>query len=483
MKGDRQNTHRLQRLLLNSNAAKFVAVKRVARENRGRRTGGVDHIRSLSTAQCMKLAESLDLTPTKAPVRRVWIPKPGKLENRPLGIPTMRDRAQQMLVKLALEPEWETRFEKNSYGFRPGRNCADAIVATWNAINKCAEGKYVLDADIRGCFDNISHGALLQKLDSIRPIQQLIKRWLKAGILDGFNLQYATSGPPQGGVISPLLANIALHGLETHITEKIALTGNSPKPILIRYADDFVITHKDRTVIDRCRMAAEEFLRGIGLELNETKTSVRHTLHDADGKPGFDFLGFRFRSFRVSIHQKPKGRTNFKTLVAPSNDSIKKIYRRLCDIIDQSRAAAQSELIVRLNPVIRGWANYFRFGSSAQTFSKLDHLLYRKLQRWCHRRHTRKGKRWIVERYWNNGHPWKFRDPDSGRTLIKFADIHIKRHVKVRGNSHVYDRDREYWKSRGRDRPSGTLSGVPAKCLITPAEANIRDEPAPDLWQ
>lgn len=355
IKGDHQSKHSLQRLLLNSHAAKCIAVKRVAQQNRGKDTAGIDGLRSLTSSQCLKLANTLDLNLTRIPVRRVWIPKPGKTELRPLGIPAMRDRCQQMLVKLALDPEWEPCFEGNSYGFRPGRNCADAMIAVWNGINKAEGGKFVLDADIRGCFDNIDHGALLKKIATIAPTQKLIAGWLKAGIMDGGRLERAKAGTPQGGVISPLLCNIALHGLEHHVTGSIRPTGEIRRPILIRYADDFVVLHKDRGVIDQCKAAAEQFLKLVGLELSATKTSVRHTSLELDGKePGFEFLGFNFRCHPVSARQKPKGRTRSKALVRPSRKSIAKIYDRLCSIVDQSRALSQSLLIIRLNPVIRG---------------------------------------------------------------------------------------------------------------------------------
>ena len=241
--GDVKRVHNLQRLLLSSYSARLLAVRRVTQDNRGKRTAGVDGVASLTPSERLALAQQLRyLNTTPSPVRRTYIDKPGSDEKRPLGIPTMADRARQALVKLALEPEWEAKFEPNSYGFRPGRSAHDAIEAIFNFIR--LKPKYVLDADIEKCFDQISHSALLEKLQAIYPISQAIQGWLKAGIMDGDKLLFPEAGAPQGSVISPLLANVALHGLEQ------AIVGSKPqyrRPALIRYADDLV-RHEARYV-------------------------------------------------------------------------------------------------------------------------------------------------------------------------------------------------------------------------------------------
>ena len=202
----------MQKLLLKSKSAKLLAVRRVTQINKGRKTAGVDGVKSLNKKERIELANRLSISSVCKPLRRVWSPKPGKSENRPLGIPTLEDRAKQALVKLVLEPEWEAKFEPNSYGFRPGRSCQDAAQAIYAAVSK--KNVYVLDADIKGCFDNINHMALLKKINTFSSLRRTIKMWLKSGIMEGKKLLPTKMGTPQGGVISPLLANIALHGLE-----------------------------------------------------------------------------------------------------------------------------------------------------------------------------------------------------------------------------------------------------------------------------
>ena len=254
---------RLQKLLIKSWAAKCLAVRRVTQDNQGKKTAGVDGVKSLSPEQRLTLINKLKLGEKVAPTRRVWIPKPGKKEKRPLGIPTMKDRALQGLVKLALEPEWEAKFESNSYGFRPGRSCHDAIAAIHAAIKQ--KSKYVFDANISQCFDCINHKKLLEKLNTYPALRKQIRAWLKAGVMDGLELKPTPQGTPQGGIISPLLANIALHGMENLIKDYIVqfrILSPSGRPIntkdkrqsisLIRYADDFVILHEDIYVLNKC---------------------------------------------------------------------------------------------------------------------------------------------------------------------------------------------------------------------------------------
>ena len=217
--GNWKRMKHLQKLLLKSKSAKLLAVRRVTQINKGKKTAGIDGVKSLSSTQRLKLAEGLNLNEKSKPVRRIWIPKPGKSEKRPLGIPTMTDRARQALVKLVLEPEWEAKFAPNVYGFRPARSCHDAIDAIFKAIR--FKNAYVLDADIKGCFDNIDHVALLQKINTFSKLRRVIKGWLKNGVMEGEVFHKMKAGTPQGGVISPLLANIALHGLEYELKEAL----------------------------------------------------------------------------------------------------------------------------------------------------------------------------------------------------------------------------------------------------------------------
>jgi RNA-directed DNA polymerase len=292
---DVKTVHHLQKMLMKSWSAKCLAVRQVTQDNSGQKTAGIDGIKSLNPKQRLKLVDSLKISGKAQPVRRVWIPKPNSSQQRGLGIPTIYDRALQALVKLALEPEWEARFEQHSYGFRPGRSCHDAIEAIFKAI--CRQAKYVLDADICKCFDQINHNALLDKLNTFPTLYRQIRAWLKAGIMDGKMLFPTSEGIPQGGIASPILANIALHGLEQQVNQV------SPKARLIRYCDDFVVLHEDLQVIHQCQQRISRWLHEMGLSLKPSKTHISHTLNPYQGRVGFDFLGFTVRQFSVGKHQ------------------------------------------------------------------------------------------------------------------------------------------------------------------------------------
>src|SRR6266581_4285429 len=300
--GNHRAVQKLQKLLLKSKAAQTLAVRRVTQDNQGKKTAGIDGIKSLQPAERLRLVEQIAPKnwPKKSPpVRRIYIPKPGKNERRPLGIPTLAERARQMLTKLALEPEWEAKFERNSYGFRPGRSTHDAIEAIFCNISK--KDKYVLDADIKRCFDNIRHEELVKKLSTYPQLKQAIKSWLQAGAIDNEVFTETPSGTPQGGVISPLLANMALHGVETAI--KQAFRPKEEIPQVIRYADDFVVLHPTLEGIKKAQEIATQWLQGVGLELKASKTKITHTLKAVEGQVGFNFLGFTIRQFPVGKRQ------------------------------------------------------------------------------------------------------------------------------------------------------------------------------------
>ena len=455
-RGNVHIVHRLQQKLMRSEAARLLAVRKVSQDNQGKKTAGIDGVKSLTPVKRLEMVETIHpkhMRRVKAkPVRRVWIPKPGKSEKRPLGIPVMRDRAYQALAKLALEPEWEARFEANSYGFRPGRSGHDAIGAIF--LNICLKDKYALDADIKGCFDAISHQALLDKLGTYPAMRQAIKGWLKAGCMDKEVFAETEQGTPQGGVISPLLANIALHGIEEAVQK--AYTFREGKPVLIRYADDFVVIHPTQEGVKRAKQVIEQWLAGMGLTLNSKKTRIVPTLKGED--PGFNFLGFTVRQFPVgrthsakSTHGIPLG---FKTLIKPGKEAVQRHMQVLGKIIQDHQDAPQEALIAKLNPVITGWANYYRTVVAKETFSYCDHRLHGMLKSWAHRRHPGKNAVWVANKYWgiDEGQGWVFRVKEEG-TLKHHEDVHIKRHVKVRDTASPYDGNLVYWAQRLKEHP------------------------------
>lgn len=358
--GNQQKVRKLQRLLVSSWSSKVLAVRRVSQDNQGKKTAGIDGVKALSPGKRLELVNRLQIGEKAAPVRRVWIPKPGTDEKRPLGIPTIQDRATQTLVKLALEPEWEARLEPNSYGFRPGRSCWDAIDAIFLSINKSS--KWVLDADIAKCFDRISHDALLKKINTSARFRRQIKAWLKAGVMEGESLFPTEEGTPQGGASSPLLANIALHGMEQAVREAYpGVRRNKGKrervpPALMRYADDLVCLHPDLEVVLGCKKVISEFIASMGLELKPSKTRIVHTLDKGEKGVGFDFLGFTIRQFPVGKYHSGKARDGqllgFKTIISPSKKSQKRHVEELRRLVRQLRGESQVKLIQNLNPKI-----------------------------------------------------------------------------------------------------------------------------------
>lgn len=474
LREDHRTAHKLQRLLMKSRGGRLLAVRKVTQDNQGKKTAGVDGVKSLSPKQRMALSQALKVEGKAQPVRRTYIPKPGTTETRPLGIPTMKDRATQALVKLALEPEWEARFEPNSYGFRPGRSCHDAIAAVF--MNVRFRPKWVLDADIAKCFDRINHEQLLHKIHTFPALRRQIRAWLRAGMMDQGELFPTEQGTPQGGCISPLLANIALHGLEHEIVRSFPKRKNFTPPQVVRYADDFVVLHQDRAVIEQCQEIVEQWLKPMGLELKPSKTRVAHTLERSEEPPGFDFLGFNIRQHPVGKYRsgrnprkKPLG---FKVVIKPSATAVRRHLQRIRDVLRMHRSSTQEKLIKTLNPIIAGWCRYFSVGSGRKTFSKLQEVLFHMLWGWALRRHPHKGRKWIADKYWrhNDGKGWKFQPRGLPDRLSRHWDTRCRIHVKVAGSRSPYDGDWVYWSTRlGRNpmikkRVAGLLKAQKGKC-------------------
>lgn len=430
----------LQRLLVNSHYAKLLAVKRVT-SNKGKNTAGVDNVIINTGKDKCNLAISLNSKNYKPkPLKRIHIKKKnGKL--RPLGIPTIYDRAMQALYLMALEPVVETLSDKKSFGFRKGRSCADAREQLFINYSRKNAPSWILEGDIKGCFDNISHNWLLKNVPMDKSI---LRKFLKAGFIhNGFKFS-TDNGTPQGGIISPCLSNFTLDGIEDLLKanfKRNRSNGNMdrPKVHLVRYADDFIITAPTEEVASKAKLLVKEFLKKRGLELSEEKTLITHIDN------GADLLGWNFRKY------------NRKLLIKPSKSSVKSIISKIRETINRNKTSTQDDLIAQLNPIITGWSNYHQGAVSKYTFHKVDHIIYLMLWKWAKRRHPNKSSKWVKNKYWKSSgtRNWIFRDIN---TLKKMSDKAIIRHLRLKLDKNPFI-DVDYFKKRSYRIGCMKLSG------------------------
>jgi len=432
---------RLSYLLTHSHYAKLLAVRKVI-QNKGKRTAGIDGIRWRTPEAKMKAALSLTDRQYKAkPLKRIYIEIYGKKEKRPLGIPTMYDRAMQALYTLALNPYAEATADSTSFGFRKYRRAQHACATIFNRISRKCDAQWILEGDIKGCFDNISHEWLL---DNIPMDKSILKQFLKAGYVSKHNLFPTNSGTTQGSIISPILSNITLDGIEKILDIKYHSKNNKInrriaskyQVNLVKYADDFIVTARTKEIAEEVKVHIGNFLKQRGLELSNEKTQITH-IND-----GFDFLGWNFRKY------------NGKLLIKPSKKSIQKITREISDVIRNGKTWTQEDLINTLNPIITGWSNYHQGVVSKSIFRKIDSRVWNMLWKWAKRRHPHKSKKWITSKYWQTigKRKWVFA---SGNIQLKYlSNTRIIRTIPIKLDKNPY-LDRDYWieyKTKERNR-------------------------------
>jgi RNA-directed DNA polymerase len=460
LNGQFRKVKQLQRLLLRSKASLLLAIRRVTQINKGKRTAGVDGFKVVTEKDRIKLYNLMKeysiFCHNPKPARRTYIPKKNKSKLRPLGIPTMKDRVYQCIAKFALEPQWEEKFEPISYGFRPKRGCHDAIEAIFSKLSP-GKKQWIFEGDFKGCFDNLNHNYIIEQTKKF-PANNILTKWLKAGYVDNGVFNETNAGTPQGGIVSPLLANIALHGMEKEIgigyrsrtskkTGEISHIVNECKTRLsmVRYADDFVIMCETKQEAENMYEVLKPYLNKRGLELAPDKTKVTHI------SEGFDFLGFNVRRYAT----KKDGRDSSKLLIKPSKGSIQKFKTSIKDTFDICRGTNVGILITKLNPIIIGTANYWRTVVSKEIFSQMDHYIFTKTVKFLRGLHPMKSWKWKKSRYLKSDKYgqsrdlWILTDPVKSLQINKMAWTEIRRHSQIKYKSTPYDSTlTKYFKAR-----------------------------------